>query len=243
MALDNARVKLINKIVKLLALADGTNHSDEAESAKRKAAEMMAKFNIEMSDLIKKDGVFTKSERVQTTRSVEPFDIHLVNAIAYFNGVCLLSGTRTTEKGYKYCYTFVGREVDIEATEYMIDIVKQQRKSAYDIYSKEYIARYGKARWDKDWTDWRQWMNGFTTGVRSKLTELTNMSHKKVQEWGLVPVNPRDQALAWYDKNIQKSGKARNSRMKSGSWAGYEAGKNVSIHKGVGADNGKKYIE
>jgi len=243
MALTNERVKLIDKIVKLLALADGTNHDEEAETARRKAAEMMAKHNIELSDMIQKSNVFTETERVQTTREVEPFDVHLVNAIALFNGVCFLIGGRLVSRGYKKCFTFVGREADIEATEYMIDIVKQQRKVAYDKYSKEYIAQYGKARWDKDWTDWRRWMNGFTSGVRTKLKELTDMASQKVQEWGLVPIDPSKQALAWYNENVQKTRDSRQSHMKKGSAAGFEAGRNVSIHNGIGVNKGTKFIE
>lgn len=43
---------LILKIQKILALANGTNHTGEMDSAKRKAAELMAQYTISMSEVL-----------------------------------------------------------------------------------------------------------------------------------------------------------------------------------------------
>lgn len=236
--IQNDRMKLIDKIVKLLALSEGTNHTEEADTARQKAAELMAKHNLTYSELESKTQGFIQTERIQTTKSPEKFDMVLINVIAKFNGVCFL--TRVTDYA-KARFIYIGTEQDIEACEYMVDMVKAQRKVAYDIYSKEYIAKYGKAAWEKDWTDWRRWMNGFFHGVKAKLNEITNMSNAKVQEWGIVPIDPSKLALNWYHENVGGTRSTKGRKMDI-STSGYNAGKNVSLNKGIASNNGTKQI-
>jgi len=237
MAISNERIKLIDKVTKLLALANGTNHTAEAESAKRMAAELMAKNNLELSDLMQKEDIFTTEQRQHSQCKPARFETMLINVIAKFNEVCLL--TRDNYKD-KMTLTYIGRTCDIEATLYMIDIVLRQRMVAWKAYRKEYEAKYCTTL-SKGET-YTRWHNGFSAGVRDKLNELTTMSTSKVQEWGLVPVNGSEQALAWYHRNVGTTRPGRATKMKV-SEAGRNAGKNVSIHKGINTEKpGRKYI-
>lgn len=237
MAITNERMKLIDKVTKLLALANGTNHTAEAESAKRMAAELMAKNNLELSDLLQKEEVFTTERQQHSQSKPARFETMLINVIAKFNEVCLL--TRDNWKD-KMTLTYIGRTCDIEATLYMIDIVLRQRMVAWKAYRKEYESKYG-IKLSKGET-YTRWHNGFSAGVRDKLEELTAMSTSKIQEWGLVPVQGDKQALAWYHQHFGKTTPGRASKMKV-SQAGRDAGKNVSIHKGIDTQKpGRKYI-
>jgi hypothetical protein len=231
------RMKLVDRVTKLLALADSTTHTPEAESARNMAAELMAKHNIGLAETLRSDDCFDKVNVVQTVKTAQKFDTSLACSIARFNSVCMI----LDERGVKSVFKYVGTPQDIEATLYMLNIVKQQRVSAYASYSEAFIASYGKTRWTNDETDWRRWHNGFTIGVQNKLRGLTDMSNKKVQAWGLVPVDACKQALAWYNKNIEGTQNTAG-KMKSGSRAGFDAGKNVSIHKGIDGNNGVKQL-
>lgn len=239
----NARMKLVDKICKLLALAEGTSHTPEAESARNMAAELMAKHNISAADTVRKDNSFETISRQQSTKEIQKFDRVLINRIARFNGCKFLHNMH----GPKAFVILIGTPSDIEATEYMIDIVKHQRKATYDSYAKSYIKRYddagydGKSRWERDETDWRQWMNGYSIGVSTKLNEMDAMVERKLQEWGLVPVDCSAAALAWYEMNVSKT-RSSKGRMMNGSHAGYNAGKDVSIHKGIATQSDKKMI-
>lgn len=74
-------------------------------------------------------------------------------------------------------------------------------------------------------------MNGYYLGVNAKLEELKRMMEKKVTEKGLVPIDPAKQALDWYkERNKVKEGKAKSVKFKQD---GFQAGKDVSIHKGL----------
>ncbi len=237
MAISNERMKLIDKVIKLLALADGTNHTAEAESAKRMAAELMAKNNLELSDLVQKEGTFTVDRRKHSQNSPARFETMLINVIAKFNNVCLITQDNWRDK---MTLSYIGRSCDIEATLYMIDIVLRQRMVAWKKYRKEYETAYGiKLTKGPTYTAWH---NGFSVGVRSKLDELAAMSTSKIQEWGLVPVDGSKQALAWYHQHHGETRPGRATKMKV-SEAGKNAGKNVSIHKGLDTEKtGHKYI-
>lgn len=233
MTLTNDRTKLIDKVVKLLALAEGTNHSAEAETAKRMAVELMAKHNISLADAVSPESLTRFVVRLNTNKP-PTFDFILLGQIAKFNGVALIQTHRR--------YTFVGSQADIEATLYMRDIILRQRKVAYDKWRQDYYHRTGiSVVRNQTPRQWLAWHNGFTTGVTHKLHELTQLATQKVQEWGLVPVEPYKVALAHYE---EQSGKTTviGKKRRGGSAAGYEAGKNVNINKGIEAQQGVKKL-
>lgn len=219
MTINIDRKKLIDKVTKLMALADGTNHGPEAESARRMAAELMARHNLTYSDLDSKEVPFATRDESTGRQSLAAYETHLLAALAAFNGVCLL---KHNGKDYR----FIGRQPDLEAFDYMRDIVNQQRQASFRSY---YLEHYGK---HPGAAIRARYFNGFAIGVTRKLAELRDQMNSKVQEWGLVPVDPSMQALAWY-KEHAKVRDARQGRGLSCNKAGIEAGKNVSLNKGV----------
>jgi hypothetical protein len=233
-------MKLVDKIAKLLALAENNSFAPEAQAARDMAATLMAKHNVALGDMIKTGSGMTKHEEVLTTKLSQKFDNMLGFRVARFNNCAMV----LCEGGAKKAkFVFCGMPQDIEATLYMLDIIKQQRKTAYAEYTLSYIKRYtdvghtekdARRTWDADETDWRRWHNGYTMGVGFKLKELEVMAKQKVQEWGLVVVDGNAVALSWFNANVQKT-HVNKWAMRSASNAGFNAGKDVSIHKGIAA--------
>jgi hypothetical protein len=216
------RQALVDKVTKLLALADSTTHGPEADSARQMAATLMAKHNIASSDMSKKEAFETMD--VKTDRaSVAKYESILLKSVANFNGVAIiLVGTN---------YRFIGAPSDLAAFEYMRDTIYQQRTSIWRAY---YPAKWGKHPGAKELNKWKL---GFAFGVAEKVRSLTAAMESKVQEWGLVPVDPAKQALDWYKiENTIREGRGRSSMYNAD---GREAGKNVTLNKGVEAQGAK----
>lgn len=228
MTINSDRMKIIDRVIKLLSLAENNTFSEEAKLAKDRAAEMMAKHNIELSELDHNEFLV---DRMDTGRKMlDKVEAMLMNVIARFNGVKLYTTGSTVwraGRAHNAVFTLVGRECDIEAAKYMFDIVKNQMASAMTSYRK----RKGLKFTDMTLKMKSEFRRGFTWGVCDKIAELEALQDRKIQEWGLVPVSLADQAANFYEKdNTVRTGKAMRGR---GTKAGYEAGKDVSLHKGV----------
>lgn len=214
--------KIMDKVAKLLALSQGTNHSPEADSARERASDLMAKYDIKAIEQPKPYG-----EQTQQLKRIKPikYDSMLIDIVCRFNGVCLV-----TQEGYgsiKGAFIYVGMEVDIVASRYMVDILTAQRSSAWRSYREEKKGE-GYSLKQKHQI---QWYQGYALGVRDKMAELTRLKEAKVQEYGLVPVNHREQALREYKEN--NNVKEEKQKGVSYNSDGREAGRNAHIHKGV----------
>jgi hypothetical protein len=73
---------------------------------------------------------------------------------------------------------------------------------------------------------------GFAHGVADVVRGLMAASANKQKEWGLVPVSGRKQAGDWFLQNYKRAMIRRRSQA-GYSDAGYGAGRNVSLNKGV----------
>jgi hypothetical protein len=208
--------KIIDKVVKLLALADGTNHVEEANTARNMAAELMAKYNISVQDTLVASDPFVKERDDKGKIRQYSFDVALVARIARFNGVFMLTSLRNR----KGAYIYVGRPSDVASHKYMVAIILEQRAAAW----KRYVAAGGQDTISA-------WSNGFALGLSNKLYAIEKARDSKLQEWGLVPVDPRQQAEAWYKKD-HSVGTCRSS-IRAYSRDGAVAGRSVNINRGV----------
>ena len=136
------RKKLIDKIAKLLALADSSDFSEEAATAKNLAAELLAKHHVAIAEL-QAEPYETDSQ--ESARFVA-HDVKLFSALAKINGCVLYMAPERSftrdgcEPGFirscseKKRYLFVGKPSDIEAFRYMREIVIAQREVALQSY-------------------------------------------------------------------------------------------------------------
>ena len=204
-----SRKKLIDKVVKLFALADSTTHQDEANSAREMAATLLAKHNIQMGEIAEDEFVVITEQRGK--KEFQHTKILYIE-ISQFCGVQLIT---CPGRGFRY----VGTRSSIETFRHMIKVVLDQRDHAY-------------AKRDKDCTETRhKWMSGFAYGVKDKCRELSRTAKQKVQERGLVIVSEAEQAAAWYKRHNQ----VRSSRIRGvcAGAAGYKAGSQVQLNKDV----------
>ena len=221
--MNTAKQKILDKVIKLLTLAEGTNFEGEAISAKNMAAELMARYDIHESEM---DPAPEYIENVQelTRMKLKKHESILINSVSIFNGVAFI---RTDGyRSIKGKMTFVGNQSDLDCNEYMLDIIRTQRKQMWKNHTKTLSLDKRGMKQERE-----LWFKGFSYGIATKLKELRDAKKAKVQEWGLVVVDKYTQALSEYKKeNSCSTSKARSSRY---SQAGFDSGKNTSIHTGV----------
>jgi len=216
----NSKKKLIDRVTKLFALADGTNHTEEADAARKMAIKLLADHNISINQLSKDDEYVVITESFTTRRFNHTK--FLYNAIAAFTGVrFLLYG--------KQQFRYIGTKSNIEAFRYMLCVVLEQRDRAYELQDKGDISTK------------QRWMLGFAYGVCDKCRQLKQQTAAEVVERGLVPVNESKQAENWYSNQGNKFEKASIETTKY-STAGREAGRNVNLNLGVGRSSSTKQI-
>jgi len=226
--MNNKKKEIIDKVIKLLDLANSTNSDNESEVAKEKAAILMAKYDIkEIESEI--EPIYKTSEQMLNRQSHIKYDTLLLNIVSSFNGVAYIKKPRL---GCKAKNVFVGRESDVECNSFMIEILQQQRWSAWKKYRAHLKGKYEIVPTD---LDKKKWFMGFAFGIQEKLDSLTEMKESKIQEHGLVPVNKQKQALSEYEKDHNV--KSSKSRSASYNPDGYESGLNASIHKGISESN------
>jgi hypothetical protein len=230
------RRKIIDKVVKLLALSENNSCTAEAKAAKDKAAELMAKFDISVSEE-NSDLKFETHKRTITSKAPYKHDKILLNVISRFNGIVYLSQEGRT----KGANIFVGRRCDVESNDYMMFVVLSQRETKWKEFRKEFKAKH---KFSPDKSFRANWLNGFSLGVQAKLRELNEYKKIKIQEYeqkhGLVVVSLYDQAMNEYTKTSKI--KYSKSRGISYNDAGFNAGKSTQIHKGVKQEQTTKMI-
>ncbi len=221
------RKTILDKVIKLLALSKNNSNTPEANSAKEKAADLMAKYDISILECKDAPVFITKKEQLNRKQAIR-YDAMLYNVVSQFNGVSYI-----VEQSYaKGKNTFVGREADLISYEYMIRIIIQQRTAKWKEYISDKPGVKSSVR--------HKWMRGFCLGLSSKLKELTKMKEKKIKEYGLVPMSLHLQALAEYNKDND----TKTTRGKAMSFlaSGFEAGKKTHIHKGLSSKSKTKLI-
>jgi Protein of unknown function (DUF2786) len=228
--MNNERKRLLDVVAKLLALADGGSTEAEAASAKAKAAALIAKYDITVAS--SKD--WEKFEAVSEFRvgDVPSYEFTLLSAVGRFCGVLVMSVPR--QNGGRN-YEFFGKPQDLEAFRYMRGIVSAQQGLAWMDYLS---ARPDCARQRVSWK------NSYANGVAEKVDELMRAAtvQQKAMRQDLVLVPRREQAEAEYECLFGKLGSGGYGYGGEGNAHGYEAGKNVSLNKGVKSDGPVRQI-
>lgn len=221
------RQKMIDKIVGLLALADSTNHDEEADTARKMAGKLMAKYSIDFTD-VKEGETVTFTQEDYCNINPQKYEVQLENAIGKFNGVLIITVTKWG--GSKYI-RLVGSRENIDAHMYMMDLVKSQRNNAWNIF-----------RANQDFLDQpvtqkekAKWFMGYSYGVNNKVWDLINASAEAKQEWGLVVIDPVKAAEEWYKES--HSLVTRKNRASQFSTAGLNSGRNVNLNRAVTTSN------
>ena len=214
------RKKLLDRVTNLLALSDSTGFEAEAATARDKAAELVAKYDITMDSL--KD--LEKFETISEFRvgNLPSYEFTLLDAIGKFCGVLVLKVSR---QNAGYDYNFFGKPQDLEAFRYMREITSAQQDRAW----MDYLSAHPSCARQRI-----SWKNSFANGVAEKIDALMHAAtaQQKTMRQDLVIVPRHEQAMAEYECLFGKlgSGDEYGGGLNDD---GYEAGKNVFLSKGV----------
>lgn len=229
--------KIKDKLRKLIAKqesAEKLGNLAEAEAFASKISELMMEYQIELHELQTESAqnididhtIFFTSDL--TARNESDWIRRLYNACAIGANCKVLY-----HKGNLYTITIVGDEMSIETLHFMVAQLSVKlrtlARSTYTIYKKE-----GKT-FDKRNTFIRSFLKGAPFGIKEQLESQRENYRKQEQTAGIVLAS--DARLNDYVSNHFRVGvaKMRNGSSRSGLNAGFEAGRNIDINKGVGS--------
>lgn len=225
--------KIIDKILKLLALADNNPNREEAESAKAKAAELMAQYNIAQEKLVKDEPI----EFVYRAYVALPtWRYRLVAA------VCQLSGVALVNQSSRKNFVYVGRQHDIEIALHMVDQIALQIEAYGRVYRKKLSKR------TKNPTEaTNAYREGLVTGVIESLWRLAEDVLAYKRQEGLVPVSETDKRFTEARKAMVEKFqflKTHSFKTESGRHAktGRGDAEHIRLRSGVGSSAAQKKL-
>jgi len=217
---------IIAKIQKLLALGGNNPSENEATNATRMAMELLAKYNLSMSEVENSDTEDVSHEEYKPGgKSFPTWKTILLNAIckAHFCSVILRPGTgnyiiigkETNRQTSKMMFTYLCNVVDFETKEYLKD--------------KNYDRSFGK-------TQGNAFRVGMSKRLESRLREKQQEITKQSQENALVRVDPYALSLRENSNymsshfNVGGAKKMNINPYGSAYSAGFNAGGKVGLH-------------
>lgn len=229
MTVNSERIKIIEKVANILAKADSTTFEAEAETARKLAAKLIANFEIKQSELgLNKSPLMIRVVQTDNNRRKNMKHALLYNIISKYCGVYMVViGTD---------YTLVGREDDIDATIYMMNVIWSQVVDMTEKWYADMKRKYVVSAKHKN-----QYQHGLISGVQYNLDKINNGVYQYKQEAGLVPVNQNKEDYKNAERFFTDSNKVKKQNVGVTKGAGYEAGfkdsENISIRNRVAANN------
>jgi len=217
---------IIEKIQKLLALGGNNPNENEATNATRMAMDLLAKYNLSMSEIVASDQEDVSHEDFKPGgKSFPTWKTILLNAIcrAHFCNLILRPGTGT--------YIIVGKETNRETAKMMFTYLS----NVVDFETKQYLKQNCFDR-----SEGKTYSTAFRNGMVKRLEQRFNEKQQEIireqQGNALIRVNPYD--LAKQENNRYANSQFRLTNGKSmgintGSSAysaGFSAGGKVGLH-------------
>lgn len=216
-------MKIIEKIQKLLALANSTNEHEAANAAAR-AAELMLQHKIDQADLSTDD---TAQEEVAE------FRVGKAKNNVGWKGVMLVGlfrafgcwGVKAGGRGWK----IIGRKSDVDTVRYMFDyLVAEVNRLADENWERVQDTTYDTIK---------RWKNAFRVGaasvIQTQLTEQQKATMSTASSTALVYVGKQEEAVAQACKQrgiqYQKTSRGVSASSYDGYNHGRKAGKSVSF--------------
>ena len=229
MTVNSERIKIIEKVAAILAKADSTNFEAEAEVARKLAAKLIANYEIKQSELgLNKSPLIIKEIHTDNDRRKNMKHALLYSTISKYCGVYMVtSGTN---------YKLVGREDDIDATIYMMNVIWSQVVSMTEQWYKEKKRQYVMSAKIKN-----QYQHGLINGVGYNLDKINNGVFQYKQENGLVPVNQNKEDYKKAERFFTESNKVKTTNVGVSRGAGYNEGfkdsESISIRNRVATNS------
>jgi hypothetical protein len=174
--ISEERKKVIEKILKLLDLAESSNQIGEKETAKMMATRLMVKYQISEDEAKSSDDLCIKKENIGKKKLAIYYEV-LLNNISKYNGVALL---RSKDHNDFIEFIFVGKEEDIEIALFIFHSVLNQIKELS--FEKKFINFWNVKQVNS-------YKKGLVFGISDNLRELSKEIIKFKQKEGLVAVD------------------------------------------------------
>ena len=217
---------IIEKIQKLLALGGNNPNENEATNATRMAMDLLAKYNLSMSEIVASEQEDVSHEDFKPGgRSFPTWKTILLNAIckSHFCNLILRPGTGT--------YIIVGKETNRETAKMMFTYLS----NVIDFETKQYLkSNYFDRSEGKTYSN--AFRNGMVKRLELRFVEKKQDIMREQQGNALIVANPYDLAKRENDNYAYRqfrltTGKSMGVNTGSSAYgAGYSAGGRIGLH-------------
>jgi hypothetical protein len=204
--LNPDRKKLLDQLLKLLALSHSTTFAAEAATARAKAEELMRKHNLSLNEGSKDRTKFAIEQHSPWAKGAQ-WEYRIADTLGR------LCGCEVYYLGDYQLFNLVGTVADLEALRYMIDAVNQQRIRAW--------LEYKRTGPDKLWSFSFSFAQALVEKVDSLLEGATEIEAQ------------RERARLWFESSHKINHNDDAIYGRGASAAGRAAGSNTSLHRGV----------
>ncbi len=192
--------RIKRKVAKLMALANNTSNANEADSAMRKAAILMANYHVAEGDVANNNIIKVIKPFFKGRKNAMSNEKQLFWAIAGNMGVYGLYNSATKPDDWNVgspChFTLVGNACDIEIAWYMFELCNNQIIEL----AKQFRREHPNAK-QSDANDYKM---GITLGLKGRFIAMAKT--ELPEGTGLVPVDARwDDAKQWYEDEGNKA--------------------------------------
>jgi hypothetical protein len=181
------RKKILDRLTKILALAESTAFSAEAETARRMAEALMAEHGMSAANV--EDAEFERREVPSYFDTDVQWDRIFKWAIGELNFMLMLAN-RDNSKVKAFVY--VGRPLDIDAALYMTGELIRQRGRAFIDY-KAQGGEDGKAKF----------FFGYAKGLEARVEDILDRAEASMRAQGKAHLGPhaiKGRQQAWYER-------------------------------------------
>jgi len=189
MTVDNERIKIIEKISAILAKANSTTFDEEADTARKLAAKLIANYEIKNHELDSAEKI--EVVNIPSDNSCRKNMKHAIcySILAQYCGVFMVTiGTN---------YRLIGKRKDIDAAIYMMSVIWSQVENMTENWYKINKKIIGVTAKHKN-----SYQHGLVNGVHYNLDKINKGVFEYKREAGLVPVNQNvmnmKKAEDWY---------------------------------------------
>jgi len=231
------REQIIDKVKKLMALSKGSNFEGETDTALQKARDLLAKYNMDMSEVEAKAYQEAKPEFKESDIQVGAWQFPLAKVIgSYVNCSPFYSSGINGQ-----CIRFIGMKAELEICIYTYHHVAQQIDKMCRNKRKELRAEReesGLNRQDRRASS--EFTKGYALGIIYRLKErIETRLQSEVKGTALVLVE-HPKIMQWKRANLVASNRrSRITASGTGYSQGYRDGDKVTINPGLRSGSNK----
>lgn len=225
------REKILDKVRKLMALAEGSTFEGETATALARARDLLAKYNLSMSDVERE--AYNEESPIHVHIDVQDgyWQAKLGLVIAGFtNTVCYLGGGRGRKRIYimgmehevevgKYMFVHIARQIDKMMRKYRRELRDERERMGYERQNARETSHHTR---------------GYVLGIIARLKERLDerLAQESDNTCTALVLHKHPKVIAFED-----SLGIRRRRERGGSNAAYEQGKRdgnkITINQGI----------